>query len=726
MLVAVAALAVLALVQPAQPLLGQQAATDTDRAAQFDAVRQKALQQAQVRVIVSLRLDVESPDSSLATPAGLQQRREAVAAAQDHVLDALEGLAVTQLRRFEFTPGMAMTVGVLAIDRLDALPSVIAIKEDALVEPMLDVSVPLVQADRVVQLGTTGDNIAIAILDSGVDKTHPDLAGRVVSEACFSTTNNFIGSSSMCPGAAASSTAAGSGEDCPSNVSGCDHGTHVASIAAAVAPQADIIAIQVFSRRDDGLLKPCEEANKTSPCMTSFESDEIAGLNRVVALSGTRTIAAVNMSLGGGAFAGPCDASFTSMRDTVGLLRALGIAVVVSAGNDGFHNLMSGPACLSNVISVGATNDFDQVATFSNISALTTVLAPGRGIFAAVPQDPNSNTPTRLTKSGTSMAAPHVAGVFALLRQELKGVATGSIVSELTTRIRTSGPLITDQRPGGLVNSIRRLDAFAALCGVVNCDADDFRSVTDSVAPTIGTITTTSDRDFYTYTGSAGDRITVRLNQRTGTLDPLLEIRDPSGLRIAVDDNGGDGNNAQVTGFTLPRAGAYLLVARDAGTGTRTGSYSLTLSREALSTYPVPRITNLEPASITATVFGADFWLAVRGFGFTRETQARWDGADRAVYYSSPTLDLHPRAGPGRGLPRSTHAAGHGAQSVAGRRTECSALLHHVADPRHLRVAPADRPSLAGRRAGHDGSPVGDAWRVVLAHDAAHGHAARE
>ena len=188
------------------------------------------------------------------------------------------------------------------------------------------------------------------------------------------------------------------------------------------------------------------------------------------------------------------------------------------------------------------------------------------------------------------------------------------------------------------MNSIRRLDAFAALCGVVNCDADDFRTIFDVVEPTIGTITTTSDRDFYRYNGSAGDRITVRLNQRTGTLDPLLEVRDPSGVRIAVDDNGGDGNNAQVTGLTLPRTGAYLLVVRDAGNATRTGSYTLTVSREALSTYPVPRITNLEPASITATVFGADFWLAVRGSGFTRETQARWDGQDRAVYYSSPAL----------------------------------------------------------------------------------------
>ena len=69
MLAAVAALVVLALLRPAQPLLGQQAPTDSDRAAQFDAVRQKALQQAQVRVIVSLRLDVDHLTAAWPHPA---------------------------------------------------------------------------------------------------------------------------------------------------------------------------------------------------------------------------------------------------------------------------------------------------------------------------------------------------------------------------------------------------------------------------------------------------------------------------------------------------------------------------------------------------------------------------------------------------------------------------------------------------------------------------------
>ena len=318
------------------------------------------MQQAQVRVIVSVRLDVESPDSSLATPAGLQQRREAVAAAQDHVLDALAGLAVTQLRRFEFTPGMAMTVGVLAIDRLDALPSVIAIKEDALVEPMLDVSVPLVQADRVVQLGTTGDNIAIAILDSGVDKTHPDLAGPVVSEACFSSRQQLDRLFLDVPWSrgVVASRPQGEARTVRRTCSGSNRVTRVASIAAAVAPQADIIAIQVFTWRDDGLLKPCEEADKGRPCMTSFESDEIAGLDPRCRAEWRADNRCGDPEPRRRCLRRPCNASFTSMRDTVALLRALGIAVVVSAGNDGFRNLMSGPACLSNVISVGATNDF--------------------------------------------------------------------------------------------------------------------------------------------------------------------------------------------------------------------------------------------------------------------------------------------------------------------------------------------------------------------------------
>ena len=72
----------------------------------------------------------------------------------------------------------------------------------------------------------------VAVIDSGVSKTTPMLVGKVVSEACYSSNVPAPNSSSFCPGGATSSVAVGSAVNCPLNVPGCDHGTHVASIAA--------------------------------------------------------------------------------------------------------------------------------------------------------------------------------------------------------------------------------------------------------------------------------------------------------------------------------------------------------------------------------------------------------------------------------------------------------------------------------------------------------------
>jgi hypothetical protein len=216
--------------------------------------------------------------------------------------------------RFTFIPYMSMFVGPAQLDRLLADPQVVSVQEDIPSPPLLAQSGPLVHAPDVWAKGVTGTGRVIAVLDTGVAKTHPMLAGKVVSEACYSTENALYLRQSFCPGRVTATTAAGSGVNCPVSVPGCDHGTHVAGIAAGngatldgIATGAKIIAIQVFTRFTN--------TNPDQP--RSFDTDQIKALQRVYALRGTFKIAAVNMSLGAGGYTAECDAQFPALTAAI-------------------------------------------------------------------------------------------------------------------------------------------------------------------------------------------------------------------------------------------------------------------------------------------------------------------------------------------------------------------------------------------------------------------------
>ena len=158
-----------------------------------------------------------------------------------------------------------------------------------------------------------------------------------MSEACYSTNNDDKGISSLCPGGVESSTAVNSGLNCDPDISLCGHGTYVAGIAAGsnkkfsgVAKDASIIAIQVFSRFSD-----CGDS--PSPCLRTYSSDVISGLERVYALRDTYAIASVNMSLGSGQYEAACDTSV--YKPVIDTLRAVGIAAVVASGNGSHRRL---------------------------------------------------------------------------------------------------------------------------------------------------------------------------------------------------------------------------------------------------------------------------------------------------------------------------------------------------------------------------------------------------
>ncbi|MBF0170477.1 MAG: S8 family serine peptidase [Nitrospinae bacterium] len=398
-----------------------------------------------------------------------------IAVAQDHVLGAVKASGqVSGVKRFEKFPQMAMTVDGPALQALYANPAVTDIWPDELHKVSLAQAGPMIGAATAWSSGYTGLGKAVAILDTGVNKTHPFLAGKVVSEACYSTTNAGQSSSSACPGGVASSVAAGSGLNCNAGYSGCSHGTHVAGIAAGkdpgglgysgVAKEAKIIAVQVFSYFPAGVCGG-------SPCVMSWTSDQIAALTRVYNLRNTYSIAAANMSLGGGQSFTTCDGH--ALKPAVDALRAVGIATVISSGNNGWTTSVSSPGCISTAISVGSVCDnatsfhctatgTGGVAAYSNIASFVSLLAPGSLISSSVPGG------AYVAWDGTSMAAPMVTGAWAVMKQN----SPADSVTAILGKLRSSGVSVNDTRGGGSVTGLKRINLGAAIGGGTGIDGD--------------------------------------------------------------------------------------------------------------------------------------------------------------------------------------------------------------------------------------------------------------
>jgi subtilisin family serine protease len=350
-------------------------------------------------------------------------------------------------RVFTTIPFFAAAVDAVTLLQLEQDPDVVSIEEDLAVPPLLAESTSLIEATTAWTAGYTGAGWAVAILDTGVDRNHAFLGGRVVSEACYSNAGGFGGATSLCPGGASSSTAFGSGINC-AGYAGCSHGTHVAGIASGdgssfngVAPAAGIISIQVFTG-----FAASYPACGGSPCVLTFTSDQIAGMERVLALRTTFNIAAVNMSLGGGRYfdQGTCDGANGSRKAIIDSLRSAGIATVVASGNDGWADSLSSPGCISSAISVASTTKADAITSFSNTASFLSLLAPGSSITSSVPGGFASF-------SGTSMSAPHVAGAWALLKQRRPTAS----VTEILAAFRNTALSVTDPLSGHAFPRIR-------------------------------------------------------------------------------------------------------------------------------------------------------------------------------------------------------------------------------------------------------------------------------
>lgn len=397
-----------------------------------------------VNIIVGLRQDFQ-PEGQMKLSDKLLQR-QSISDNSIQLIGDLQGFNAVIGHQYQTIPYVSMRVDSSALNFLLRSPMVRSIEEDRLSRPYMASSNQVIASPAAWAEGLDGSGWAVAVLDTGVDKTHPYFSSdgnKVVAEACYNQSSPGI-VDSVCPGGVTASTAEGSGVNC-TGVSDCRHGTHVAGTIAGnngsgpnygVARGADIIAMQVFSK----YLTDSHCGAGQAPCLLSRGSDQIAAMERLVVLSATMDIAAVNMSLGGGQYfsQAACDSFNSATKAAIDTLRSHGIATVIAAGNDGYKDSIGAPGCISSAISVGATDDIDNVASFSNVYPQLHVMAPGVAIRSSVPGGGEA------AFQGTSMATPHVAGAFAIMRQRDPLLTVTEILADLSN----TGTLLMDQRSG--------------------------------------------------------------------------------------------------------------------------------------------------------------------------------------------------------------------------------------------------------------------------------------
>ncbi|SOF02250.1 Subtilase family protein [Streptomyces sp. OV198] len=309
-----------------------------------------------------------------------------------------------------------------------AAPGIAHVWLNSKIRVALDRSVPQIGAPAAWKAGYDGKGVKVAVLDTGVDDTHPDLKDRVVAEKNFS--------------------------DSKDTVDRFGHGTHVASIVAGsgaksggrykgVAPGADLLIGKVLS--DDG---------------AGDYASIIAGMQWAVG-EGARV---VNTSLGQDDSPGidPVEEAVNTLSEQSGTL------FVVAAGNSGpGEGTIGTPGSAQAALTVGAVDKQDVIASFSSRGPTADgdlkpdITAPGVDIVAAKAAQGVIGTPVAdgyVSLSGTSMATPHVAGAAALLAEQHPDWTGARIKAQLTASAKAAPDLSAFVQGTGRVDVSRALD----------------------------------------------------------------------------------------------------------------------------------------------------------------------------------------------------------------------------------------------------------------------------
>ncbi|WP_351235098.1 S8 family serine peptidase [Streptomyces sp. NPDC002133] len=311
---------------------------------------------------------------------------------------------------------------------------------DHKVRPTLDRSTAQINAPAAWAAGYHGEGVKVAVLDTGADQSHPDLAGRVSEAKDFSDS--------------------GSTED------RFGHGTHVAATAGGsgaaseglrkgVAPGADLLIGKVLG--DDGY---------------GSESQVIAGMEWAAG-QGAKV---VNMSLGADMETDGTDPMSLAVNE---ISRSSGALFVVAAGNSGQRGEMTvgSPGAADAALTVGAVDRDDALASFSSRgprlgdkAAKPDITAPGVGIVAARAAGTTMGTPVGdhyVAADGTSMATPHVAGAAALLAGQHPEWGAEQLKDALISTSRTVSGQVPTEQGGGRVDVKAAVTAPVTATGTI-------------------------------------------------------------------------------------------------------------------------------------------------------------------------------------------------------------------------------------------------------------------
>ena len=387
-----------------------------------------------IPVIVRLIEGLESSDTIIET---IPERRR-------RILRRALRKSETSMRNFRAFRNPRLRSFTVSETELDALLSddELAVYPNRIHTPSLTQSVPLVFPNQATS-EFDGSDLRVVVIDTGVDSSHSFLAGAVAtgSAACFSNDGNaggivghFPASQSLCPGGAVSVVSSTAGEECNSALIGCDHGTQMAGIIAGdgatsngVAPGAQVIPIQVFTQINDDLV--CDSLGFLAPCIGATTADLLAALEYVNSSLNLSDVAAVNISFGTSFTSqGQCE---SALESTIDQIVNAGVAVIASSGNGGSDLAMTAPACINSVVSVASTDINNVASDFNNRNSELDFFAPGEGITTSTLPASQFGDVQDVPAGGTSAAAAHIAGAWAVMKSKNPTATVATIKANL-------------------------------------------------------------------------------------------------------------------------------------------------------------------------------------------------------------------------------------------------------------------------------------------------------